>query len=106
MPHAYLPFAFFPSRAVVSALGGELERAAVAAVRAVLQRQATLEIAHQQITWRGHTLAFSTRIGTRGDLIVDLDIGDPNLGERIIIEDDLRTAIKASRKANLKGTSR
>lgn len=94
---AFLPFHVMPSHAVAEKLGRRTERAAVLALRAVLQGHRQLEVAHQQIQFNGHCLAFSSRITARGDLVIELEIGDPRLGERIILEDDLKRATRAVR---------
>ena len=106
MSRAFLPFVFFPSRAVVELLGkdlNDLSAAAVVAVRAVLRHRKSLEIAHQQIVWGGHHLAFSTRIGAAGDLIMDIDLGDASLSDYIVLEADFQNASKVAR---IKGAAR
>lgn len=99
---AFLPFLFMPTPAVSARLGRASVDAAVLAIRAVLLNRKTLEVAHQQIRFRDVDLAFSSRITSRGDLVIDLDIGDPTLAGRIILEEDLRRATRASR---MKGVS-
>jgi hypothetical protein len=94
---AYLPFLFVPSAAVCVRLGRASVEAAVIALRAVLLNRKTVEVAHQQVRFRGVDLAFSSRITARGELVIDLDIGDPALSDRIILEEDLRRATRASR---------
>jgi hypothetical protein len=89
---AFLPFHVLPSHAVAEKLGRGTERAAVLALKAILQGHRQLEVAHQQIQFNGHRLAFSSRITARGDLVIELDLGDPRLEERIVLEDDLRQA--------------
>jgi hypothetical protein len=89
---AFLPFHVLPSHAVTEKLGRRAERAAVLALRAILQNHRQVEVAHQQIQFCGHHLAFSSRITARGDLVIELDVGDPRLDGRIILEDDLRQA--------------
>jgi hypothetical protein len=61
----------------------------------MLKSRRSLEVAHQQIRFGQHHLAFCSRIGSLGDLIIELDIGDPRLSNRIILEEDLRRARKA-----------
>ena len=97
MNRAFLPFRFLPSRALVELLGNELHAIAVLAVKAVIRHRKSLEVAHQQIVYREHHIALSTRITTTGELVVDLDIGDPNLSDRIILEDELRRALQSAR---------
>jgi len=41
-----------------------------------------------------HDLAFCSRIGAQGDLILELDVGDPRLGDRIVLEEELQRASK------------
>jgi len=89
---AFLPFHFLPSQAVVSQLGREAERAAVLAVKAILRDHRQLEVAHQQIRYGDHHLAFSSYITGRGELVVELDVGDPSLEGRVILERELRHA--------------
>ena len=64
------------------------------ALRAIIGPNKSLEIAHQQISFCGHELAFSSRVTESGELIVDLDIGDPRLADRIVLEEELRVARK------------
>jgi hypothetical protein len=85
---AYLPFLIMPSHAARSLLGAALPNVAVLALRAILSHRKGLEVAHQQIRYRN--LVFSSRIGARGDLIIELDIGDPRLSNRLVMEEDLR----------------
>ena len=97
MNRAFLPFRFLPSAVLVDRFGKELFAIAVLAVRAVLKHRKSLEIAHQQIIFRDTPIALSTRISETGDVIVDLDIGDPNLANRIILEDELLRAAQSAR---------
>lgn len=92
MNRAYLPFHFLPSAAVVEMFGNDLNVIAVLAVKAVIRQTKSLEIAHQQIVFRDQHIALSTRISSNGTLIVDLDVGDPRLADRIVLEDELRRA--------------
>lgn len=92
------PIFVYPSPAVRRLLGDNVDRVAALALRAVLTNRRSLEIAHQQIEWRGRHFAFSSRIGAKGDLIVELDIGDPRLEGRILLEEDIRRADKAGRE--------
>lgn len=94
---AFLPFIVLPSHAVAEKLGRLTERAAVLALKAILQDHRQLEVAHQQIVYCGHRLAFSSRITGRGELVIELDIGDPGLEGRVILEDDLRRATRRLR---------
>jgi hypothetical protein len=83
------------SPAVRKLLGPELPKVAVLAVQAILRQRRDIEIAHQQIRYGKHHVAFSSRIGRHGDLILDIDVGDPALEKRIVIEADLRSAERA-----------
>jgi hypothetical protein len=94
---AFLPFHVLASHAVADKIGRRTERAAVLALRAILQNHRQLEVAHQQILFGGHHLAFSSRITARGDLVIELDIGDPRLEGRLILEDDLKRAVRRVR---------
>jgi len=97
MNRASLPFYFQPSPAVVALVGRDLDRVAVMAIRAILRNRKSLEVAHQQIAFRVHHLAFSSRIGASGDLIVEMDVGDPALAGRLVLEEDLRHATRRIR---------
>jgi hypothetical protein len=98
MKRAHLPFLVVPSHAVAALIGRELEVVAVLALRAILQHRKGLEVAHQQIRYRNHDLAFSSRVSGGGNLMLELDVGDPRLGQRLILEDELRrTTRNASR---------
>ena len=93
MNRAYLPFVLIPSHAARHLLGADLDKVGVLALRAILRHRKSLEVAHQQIRYRRHDLAFSSRIRGRGDLVLELDIGDPRLEDRLILEEDLRRAV-------------
>jgi hypothetical protein len=97
MARAFLPFHFVPSPALVELLGGELPAVAVIALEAVIRNRKSLEIAHQQIAFRGHHIALSTRITAAGRLVVDLDVGLPGLAGYVIPEEELRRATRAAR---------
>ena len=90
MPRVFLPFYCVPTPAVVAAVGNDIQRIALAALKAMLRRGKSLDIAHQQISYAGHELAFSARVTTAGDLVLDIDLGDPKLRDRIVLEADLR----------------
>ena len=96
MHRASLPILMTTSPAVRKLLGPELPKVAVLAVQAILRHRRGIEVAHQQIRYRKHQFAFSSRIGRHGDLILDLDIGDPALENRLIIEADLARAERQS----------
>jgi hypothetical protein len=95
MHRASLPILMTATPAVQKLLGPELPKVAVLAVQAILRQRRGIEIAHQQIRYRKHHVVFSSRIGRHGDLILDLDVGDPALENRIVIEADLRSAERA-----------
>ena len=90
MAKALFPFFCFYSPAAARVVGADVAGVAVAALRAAIRNGQGLEIAHQQIRWGEHDLAFSVRIGRLGDLVIDIDIGDANLRDRIVLEADLR----------------
>jgi hypothetical protein len=92
MHRASLPILTTATPAARKLLGPELPKVAVLAVQAILRHRRGIEVAHQQIRYRKHHFAFSSRIGRHGDLILDLDVGDPALENRIVIEADLRRA--------------
>lgn len=92
MKRAFLPFLFQPSFAVAESLGADAPKVAVLALRAILRNKKSIEIAHQQIEFRGQHFAFSSHVTQSGELILDLDRGDPRLGDRIVLEVELREA--------------
>jgi hypothetical protein len=84
--------------AVRQAVGPDVNIVGGLALRAVLKSKRSLEIAHQQIKYRSHHLAFSSRIGVHGDLILELDVGDPRLADRVILEADYRKALAGNQR--------
>jgi hypothetical protein len=98
MDRAALPFLLVTTPALRKALGREVEKVAVLAAQALLRHRKTLEVAHQQVRYRKHMIAFSSRIGRHGDLILELDMGDPALGDRLVLEADLRRAELSARE--------
>lgn len=92
MDRASLPFLLLSTPAVREALKADLDKVAVLALQAVLRHRRGIEVAHQQISYRRHLIAFSSRIGKLGDLILELDLGTPALGDRLVLEQDLRKA--------------
>jgi hypothetical protein len=90
----FLPIFVMPTHAARQVLVGDLGKVAVLAMKAILRNRRGIEVAHQQIRYRKRDFAFSSRIGARGDLIIELDLGDPKLSDRIILEDDLRRAAR------------
>lgn len=79
MRRALFPFQFLPTHRVVEILRGDISLVAV-------------EVAHQQVVFRGHHFAFSSRVSQAGELYLELDVGDPRLGDRLVLEDELRKA--------------
>ena len=94
MAEVFLPIFVIPTHAARQALGSDFAKVAVLAMKAILRNRRGIEVAHQQIRYRKRDFAFSSRIGARGDLIIELDMGDPKLSDRIILEDDLRRAAR------------
>ena len=105
MRAAHLPFIIVPTHQARNALGASLGKAAVLALRAILTHRKSLEVAHQQIRYGNHHLAFSSRVGSRGDLIVEIDLGDPGLDKRLFTEDELRRS-EQQRRGNRKELAR
>jgi hypothetical protein len=96
MSRAYLPYFLIPSPAVRKLLGPDLAKVGGLALKAILRHRRSLEVAHQQIRYRKHHLAFSSRITDGGELVLELDIGDERLSQRLILEEDLRRALRGS----------
>lgn len=92
MNRIFLPFLFLPTHAAARLIGRERNTVAVLALQAILRSHKTLEVAHQQIRWREHHLAFSSRITARGEIVVELDVGDARLEDRLVLEEELRAA--------------
>jgi hypothetical protein len=88
--------AFRPSVAARKAAGSSLDEVARLALAAILRNGQTLEIAHQQFVFRKTHFVLSSRLGARGQLILELDVGAPQLAGRVILEDDLRQAERAN----------
>jgi hypothetical protein len=87
---------FRPSLAARKAAGSDLGKIARLALEAILKNGRSLEVAHQQIAFGTSHFALSSRLGSRGQLILELDVGHPVLAGRVILEDDLRRAERAS----------
>jgi hypothetical protein len=100
MAEVFLPIFVIPTLAARQALAADLAKVAVLAMKAILRNRRGIEVAHQQIRYRRRDFAFSSRIGARGDLIIELDLGDPKLSDRIILEDDLRRAARRPEQSN------
>jgi hypothetical protein len=97
MQRSFLPFLFQPSPAASRLLGRRAPNAALLALKAILAHNRSLEVAHQQIRYAGRDFAFSSRVTAGGELVVDLDIGDPNLDGRIVLEEEFRAASRVVR---------
>ena len=90
MPLGQLPYVIFPSDGLQQKLGRRLPHAAEAALRSLLTRRRTLEVAHLQVEYAGIPIAFSSSIGSRGDIVLRMEEGDPRLALREVGEDQLR----------------
>ena len=104
MGYGFFPFGFYLSKAASDALGAQANRVAVLALRAILSHRKGLEVAHQQIRYCGRDFVFCSRITGKGQLVIELDIGDARLADLLILEDDLRSAERKSR--DVKGMER
>ncbi len=98
MSYGFFPFGFYLSKAASDVLGAQANRVAVLALRAILSHNKSLEVAHQQIRYCGRDFVFCSRITGNGQLVVELDVGNPKLSGLLILEGDLR---KAERKASI-----
>jgi hypothetical protein len=93
MQRAFFPIIYSASPAATRAIGSAgLSQAAILALRAMLKHGRSLEVAHQQVSFQGQDLSFCSRITARGDLVIELDLGDARLAHRIILEDELKRA--------------
>jgi hypothetical protein len=97
MNRSFLPFLSVPSHAAARRIGRDRDKVAVLALRAILKTHKSLEVAHQQIRYGEHHLAFSSRITAAGELVVELDLGDGRLEERLVLEEELRAARRSRR---------
>ncbi len=102
MVRSNLPVYIQPSRKVSERLGSNIGNVALLAIRAILKNQRGIEVAYQQILYRGHHLALSSRITAGGDLAITIDVGDPSLAQRLILEDELCSAERRAREADRK----
>ncbi len=102
MVRSNLPVYIEPSRKVSERLGSQISDVALLAIRAILKNRRGIEVAYQQILYRGHHLSLSSRITAAGDLAIAIDLGDPSLAERLILEDELRSAERRAREENRK----
>ncbi len=106
MNRTFLPFLFVPSHAAARLIGRDRDKVAVLALRAILKNQKSLEVAHQQIRYRKHHLALSSRITSGGELVVELDVGDARLEDRLVLEEELRVAGRKARGISNHGARR
>jgi hypothetical protein len=91
MDRVSLPFLLIATPAARVLAARDLHDIARLAFGAILQKR-SVEVAHLQVRYRKHAFAVSSRIGRHGDMILEIDAGDPKLGERVILEADLRRA--------------
>ena len=91
MDRVSLPFLLIATPAARALAARDLHTVAILAFGAILQKR-SVEIAHLQVRYRKHAFAVSSRIGRYGDMILEIDAGDPKLGGRVILEADLRQA--------------
>jgi hypothetical protein len=97
MVRSNLPVYIQPSKAVGDALGPDIAKVALLAIRSILKNRRGIEVACQQIEYQQHWFALSSRITVRGDLVINIEIGDPRLADRLILEDELRSAERQHR---------
>lgn len=102
MVRSDLPVYIYASADVRLALGPDLTRVARLAMKAILRNRRALEVAFQQIEFGGHCLALSSRVTDKADLVIEIDMGDPLLGQRIILEDELKRAERHTRDESRK----
>jgi hypothetical protein len=70
MDRGLLPFVLIASPAARKQLGRDLGKVAVLAMQALLRQRKSVEVAHQQLSYRKQAIAFSSRVGRYGDLLV------------------------------------
>lgn len=92
MDRVSLPFLLISTPAARAAAGRDLHNVAVLAFREILGKRSHIEIAHLQVSYRKHCFAVSSRVGRHGDMIIEIDIGNPALEGRVIFDADLRSA--------------
>ena len=61
-------------------------------MRTLLLRRKSVEVACLQLEYKGAPIVFSSRIGKQGDIILEMEMGDPRLALREVEEDQLRDA--------------
>jgi hypothetical protein len=106
MDRASLPILLTASPALRKALGKDLHAVAVMAVQAMLRHRKGVEVALQQVDYRKLPIAFSSRVGKFGDLILEMDVGNPALADRVFLEQDLRKAAAAADRLRTAGPKR
>lgn len=97
MAQSHLTFYFHATPAVRKLFEKDVAKVAAAAIRAALRTARSAEVAHQQISYGGQHIAFSSRVSSAGDLVVELDIGDADLANRVILEGEYRAANRDAR---------
>lgn len=102
MVRSTFPVYIEPSQNVSVRLGNQIPQMALFAVREILKNSRGLEVACQQILYRGHCYALSSRITANGDLVLTIDVGDPRLQDRLILETELRRAEREAREKDRK----
>lgn len=106
MQRLLFPILVHASPEIRHAIGPELGKVAGLALRAVFKERRSLEIAHKQVVYRRHHIAFSSRIGELGDLILELDVGHPGLADRVILEDELKRSAQRNGATGARGPRR
>ncbi len=102
MARSLLPFHYHATTEAQQLLGSALPRVAALAVRTVIKNRKSVEVAHQQLNYRGHAIALASRVTANGDLVVEIDLGDPRLAHHVVLEDDFRTASREARERDTK----
>ena len=97
MNQSHFPFRFSASQELVELFGAQLRTLAPVAMLAVLKNKKGLEVAHQQVSFRDHTIALSTRISPSGVPVLNMELGVPGLTDRVILEEELREAHQRNR---------
>lgn len=75
-----------------AALGQRLRAAGLAMWRAIAESGAGLELAHVQIRFEGTCLAACSWLRADGKIGIEIGLGDPALGDRVIPAASLRRA--------------
>ena len=106
MQHRLFPIIVYASADVRRAIGPDLGKAAGLALRALLKERRSVEIAHKQVVYRRCPIAFSSRVGVHGALILELDVGNPNLADRVVLEEDLKRSAQRNGLIEGRGAGR